>query len=424
MTESIYKIVIISHVFTRVNTRKRWEMLADSHKNLDITLISPKKWQYGGTGAMTTGGSEILICEKSDRDNYHIIPVEYSIDRTGSWISNEMLDEIVNIHPDLVYHVGTHLQTSLFSCLKLAKKKLPNTKFVTFSMRGPNWNLLYNWKVHPFKKTAKFLYFYPKLCLVNKYSDAIICHYPDAIDSFRSEGYKGPIYMSTQIGVDTDIYRPNADFREKIRAKYNLGNSWVFGSATRFTPDKGLDDIIDALPQKGDWKYLMIGGGRDIDKKNIIAHIKERGLEDKVIMTGHIGQNDMPQYWNAIDCALHTPRTAEWVETFSVALVQAMETGLPVVGSDSGSVPYQLGEDALIVKERNITELNEKIVWILNHPDKAKIIGSKLKWRAEHCFSIKHLNDCIYDIFIDIINGVFDENKVDQAKYKVPEYNE
>lgn len=142
MTESIYKIVIISHVFTRVNTRKRWEMLADSHKNLDITLISPKKWQYGGTGAMTTGGSEILICEKSDRDNYHIIPVEYSIDRTGSWISNEMLDEIVNIHPDLVYHVGTHLQTSLFSCLKLAKKKLPNTKFVTFSMRGPNWNLL------------------------------------------------------------------------------------------------------------------------------------------------------------------------------------------------------------------------------------------------------------------------------------------
>ena len=56
--------------------------------------------------------------------------------------------------------------------------------------------------------------------------------------------------------------------------------------------------------------------------------------------------------------------------------------------------------------------------------DKAKIIGSKLKWRAEHCFSIKHLNDCIYDIFIDIINGVFDENKVDQAKYKVPEYNE
>lgn len=46
-----------------------------------------------------------------------------------------------------------------------------------------------------------------------------------------------------------------------------------------------------------------------------------------------------------------------------------------------------------------------------------------MKWRAEHCFSTHHLNDCIYDIFMDIINGTFDPNKVDQAQYKVPVEN-
>lgn len=37
MAENIFKIVIINHVFTKAYARKRWEMLADSHKDLDIT---------------------------------------------------------------------------------------------------------------------------------------------------------------------------------------------------------------------------------------------------------------------------------------------------------------------------------------------------------------------------------------------------
>ena len=226
--------------------------------------------------------------------------------------------------------------------------------------------------------------------------------------------------MCTQVGVDTDIYKPNSVYREEIREKYDLGNSYVFGSATRFTADKGLDDIIEALPKEGDWKYLMMGGGLKVDEERLKQHIKNRGLEDKIIMTGRINQSDMLKYWNAVDCALHTPRTADWVETFSLALVQAMATGIPVIGSDSGSVPYQLGPDSIIVKEREPQAFREKLLWVLNNQSAAKEIGTKMRWRAEHCFSTQHLNDCIYDIFVDIINGIYDEAKIDQAQYKVP----
>lgn len=167
----------------------------------------------------------------------------------------------------------------------------------------------------------------------------------------------------------------------------------------------------------------MIGGGLESDENRLLQHLKARKIENKVIMTGHISQQEMPKYWNAMDCALHTPRTADWIETFSVALVQAMATGLPVIGSDSGSVPYQLGPDALIVKERDTVALKDKILWVLNNQEEAKNIGFKMKWRAEHCFSTRHLNDCIYDIFMDIINDTFDPNKIDQAQYKVPVEN-
>ena len=414
-----FKIVIINNAFTRKNLRERWLLFSKSHPDVDLTLIAPKDWQYGGTGSMTTGGKEYFKCPQIDENNYHVLPVEYDIDRSGSWYSSEMLEKISTIKPDLVYHVGHHLQTTLFSLLKLSKQ-LPETKFVAFSMRGPNWDLLYQWKRHPFKSVLKYIYHYNHLKTLNRCSDAVICHYPDAVNSFKKEGYKRPIYMCTQVGVDTDVYKPNTIFRKEIREKYGLGDSFVFGSATRFCEDKGLDDIIDALPQSGNWKYLMIGGGRKKDEERLKQHLRQRNIEDRVIMTGHIDQLEMPKYFNAIDCALHTPRTADWIETFSVALVQEMAMSIPVIGSNSGSVPYQLGSNAIIVKERNPYDLREKLLWVLTNQSAAKEIGTKMRWRAVHCFSIQHLNDCIYDIFIDIINGVLDENKIDQAKYKVP----
>ena len=63
-------------------------------------------------------------------------------------------------------------------------------------------------KKHPIKSMLKFFYHFNHLRCLNSNSDAIICHYPDAIKSFKKEGYKGPIYMCTQVGVDTDVYKP------------------------------------------------------------------------------------------------------------------------------------------------------------------------------------------------------------------------
>ena len=170
---------------------------------------------------MTTGRKELFKCPKIDDGNYHVLPVDYTIDRTGSWESSEMLDQIMFLKPHLVYHIGTHLQPSLLSVLKLSKK-MPETKFVTFSMRGPNWDIFYQWKKHPIKSILKYIYHYNHLKCLNKYSDAIICHYPDAVKSFKKEGYNGPIYMCTQVGVNADVYKPNIDYRFEIREKYNL----------------------------------------------------------------------------------------------------------------------------------------------------------------------------------------------------------
>ena len=413
------KIVVINHTFVMEKSRKRWKLLAQSHPDMDVTLICPDKWIR-----RSFAFDEEFVGRRDEEGNFHVVPVRIETKDYVSWTSEEMVHLIRNMSPDLVYHVGSHLQPSLKQCLNLVGKKMPNTKMVTFSMRGPNNDILYKGKTSLIKRLGRIVLFTPKVYLVNKYSDAVICHYPDAMASFRKEGYKKPIYMCTQVGVDHDLFFPDENKRRLIRDKYQLGDSYVFGSAVRFDPRKGLDDIINALPIEGNWKCLIMGRGTEEQNEYVRQRVKERKLEDKIILTGYVERTDMPSYWNAVDCAIHTPRTGTWTETFSLTLVEAMITGLPVIGSTSGSVPYQLGPEGIIVEEQNVAALHDKIVWVLENRDEAKIIGNKMRMRAEQCFEIRHLNECLYHIFIDIMNEVYDKNKIDMSEYLVNNFQQ
>ena len=81
--------------------------------------------------------------------------------------------------------------------------------------------------------------------------------------------------MQTQVGVDPDVFFPNQVAKEKIREKYNIGDAFLFGSASRFHYSKGLIEVIKALPREGNWKYLMMGWGRDDEVERIKEEIKE-----------------------------------------------------------------------------------------------------------------------------------------------------
>ena len=127
----------------------------------------------------------------------------------------------------------------------------------------------------------------------------------------------------------------------------------------------------------------------------------------------------MKKYWNAVDCAIHVPRTTPWwEETFSLSVVQAMITKKPIIGNTSGSVPYQIGPDAICVKEGDIQELKSKIQWALDNQNGLSEIAEKMYERALQ-FTVQHLNDMFYDTLVeDIIPGKYDINKIDMTTYK------
>lgn len=421
MNEPQIKLVIINHSFQIKYFYTRWQLFAHAHPNIDVTLLAPDKCKWYASKTYTYGGGGSVIEGKAIEDkNFHIRLVRKKDFHGSDWFSPDFARELKYIQPDFIYHIGGHTQLSMLQIIYLAKKYCPKAKILGFSMRGPHHNiknrLIKGLSLAAIKSRLSYLYWWPRIKYVNKHVDTFFCHYPGGMQAFKDEGFTKPIYMQTQVGFNKDWFHPDEQARKEIRDKYNLGDSFVFGSASRFAWSKGLDDIIAALPKEGNWKYLMMGSGTDEEKDRLLKAIKERQLEDKIIVTGFIDWYDMTKYWNAVDCAIHVPRsTYSWVETFSLSVVQAMASGKPIIGSDSGSVPYQIGPDGIIIKEGDVRALNEKIIWVLNNPAMAHEIGQKLMHRTINSFSIQHLNDLFYATLLDIHKGVYDESKVDMA---------
>lgn len=417
----LFKIILICHTFQLEYRTRRWKLFAEEYPNVDVVLLTPSSFTHHRNKAYSYGTKEEMKGKEITENNFRIRT--YRLSRfEKTWLSPDFKRIFIEEKPDIIYNIGNHQQMSLIQIRHIVRRYLPKTKIIAFSMRGPASNLRFPKNEGSVKVWLKEITRYLFLCLITKRCvkgyDALFCHYPDAVKCFRDEGYDGPIYMQTQVGYNTEWFYPDDDMRKGIRKKYNIDDdTYLFGSASRFTEDKGLDDIINALPSEGNWKYMMMGTGSESDICRLNSLIESRGLKEKIILPGYIERLTIPKYWNAIDCAIHVPRTTNhWEETFSLSIIQAMGTRKPIIGNTSGSVPYQIGPDGMIVQEGDIIALRNKIQWVLDHKDEAVRISERMFQRAVKCFSVQALNRLFYrTLDEDILTGQYDDSKFDMT---------
>lgn len=420
-----FKIVIINHAFQMEYYSRRWKLFAESHPNVDVTLLTFDKHEWYHSKSYTFGKSFSLKGKNIDDKNFHVRTFRVKRVKYRGYSSPDFKSILLSINPDFIYVISGHHGYETVEILRIRNKYLPKTKVAAFSMRGPALTLRIK---HNKCNLAKWIGRRILYCIlkrqqnyVYKNIDAMFCHYPDAVQCFKEEGLEKPIYMQTQVGVNEEWFHEDSMARIQIREKYNIAaDTYVFGSATRFTTDKGVDIILEALPQEGNWKYLMMGSGSEEETDRLKTIIKKRGLKDKVIITGFIDWIEMGKYWNAVDCAIHVPLTTpDWEETFSLAAIQPQITKKPIIGDTSGSIPYQVGFKEMIVPENDVQALNKKILWVLNHKEEAAKIGLKMYERTKQSFEIQHLNKLFYDtVSEDILQGKYDIGKMDMVSYK------
>lgn len=147
----------------------------------------------------------------------------------------------------------------------------------------------------------------------------------------------------------------------------------------------GVNELIKAFsfvskkyPQ---YKLYIIGKGltKDDDSGNL-SLVESLQLQDKVIFTGVVAADKMPQLLkNAQMLALDRPDNLQAKYGFPTKLGEYLLTGNPVVLTSVGDIPKFLvdGESALIAEPQNAQSFSSKIIWAIEHPKEAAIIGEK-----------------------------------------------
>lgn len=147
----------------------------------------------------------------------------------------------------------------------------------------------------------------------------------------------------------------------------------------------GVDQLIKAFAivakQHSDYKLYIIGKTPSKDQRfENFELVKTLGVEDKVIFTGGVSANEIPQLLkNAAILALDRPDNMQAKYGFPTKLGEYLLTENPVVITGVGDVPLFLkdGESALIAEPDNPQDFANKICWAIEHPTEAKVIGEK-----------------------------------------------
>ncbi|QMU71939.1 glycosyltransferase [Streptacidiphilus sp. P02-A3a] len=149
-------------------------------------------------------------------------------------------------------------------------------------------------------------------------------------------------------GVGAARYRQPAPVRaatrQAVRAALGLPqDAFVFGGVGRLVPGKRFDILVDALAllprTEGapEVRLLLVGDGGE--RAALEQRARAAGVADRVVFAGE--RDDVPELLTAMD-VLAAPST---VETFGLALLEALAAGLPVRWS-SGPALAELPEGA------------------------------------------------------------------------------
>lgn len=166
-------------------------------------------------------------------------------------------------------------------------------------------------------------------------------------------GYRERPMQTIPLGVDLDVFRPDAAARWATLATLGWTDEGppVIGYLGRFVPQKGIAMLMRALDHidPGSWRALWVGGG---PMEGDLQAWAARHGEDRVRVVTGVAHGAVPGYLSAMDVlAAPSQTTPRWKEQFGRMLLEAMGTGVPVVASDSGEIPHVVEDAGLIVPE-------------------------------------------------------------------------
>lgn len=193
---------------------------------------------------------------------------------------------------------------------------------------------------------------------------------------------------------------------EDVRAKYGISLSSVILAFTgRIVPEKGVEVLLDAAEQirDKDFKLLILGTGSRQYMELLEQSITQKGLTDKVIMTGFV--DNVTSVISQSDIGI-IPSVSR--EPFGLSIIEFMELGKPVITTNNGAQPEFIDEgvNGFMVAPSDSTAIAMRLTDLIENPKTRATIGNRAKSNFDSKLSYTVFYDKIYSLYNRVIGRI------------------
>ena len=208
-------------------------------------------------------------------------------------------------------------------------------------------------------------------------------------------------------GVDTDFFKPGLK-RDEVLEKYGLEELKYVLFVGRVSPEKGVHILLKAfkhvIGQASRNIKLVVAGplSSSFTSSEVSLYAKtlmnyaERVLPGKVVFTGPADKGVLRILYSNAYCLV----LPSLVEAFGMVIIEAMASGVPVIGSTAGGIPDIVvdGVNGLLFRRGDWRDLAGKLSMLLNDENLRDRLAVNARRFAEERYSWRSvalkLRDC------------------------------
>jgi glycosyltransferase involved in cell wall biosynthesis len=370
------KVLLVSKALVVGAYQRKLEELA-RQPQLDLIALAPEAWRDGLLGPASglqrafTHGYRLLTAPLRLNGQYHLHYYP-TLPRL-----------LAQLRPDVLHMDEEPYNLATWLALRSGARLGVRSIFFTWQ----NLNRAYPW---PFRHFERANY---------RRASHAIAGSPTAAKVLGAKGYSGPASVIAQFGVDPEIFSPASPAETYKR------HSPVIGYAGRLVPEKGVDVLLRACARLAPlpWSLKVLGDGpvraeleRLTAALDVAAHVQ---------FLGRVPSTESHNFYRSIDILVLPSLTRpNWVEQFGRVLIEAMACGVAVVGSESGEIPWVIGDAGLLFPEGDAAALADLLGDLIRDVERRRSLAEHGRARVLANFTQAHIAEATAQVYRSIID--------------------
>jgi len=319
------RVVLLSKAYVLATYRRKAAEIAKL--GVELTLVAPPYWR---------DERGVLRLEPGPAEGYRQVVLPIALNGSYHLHWNRGLGRLLReVQPDILHVEEEPYNLATFLAFLAAGRVHARVIFFTWQNLARPYPL-------PFRLIERYCYSHAAFAIGGSQG---------AVEVLRRKGYDGPAVALPQFGVDPEQF--------PLRAREPDG--FTVGYVGRLVREKGVDLLLRSLAELGgSWRLSVLGSGPEQARLQALAC--QLGLAGQVEFRPPIPSEQLPAHLAGLNClVLPSISLPNWREQFGRVLVEAMATGVPVLGSTCGEIPNVIGTAGLLFPEGDISALASQL---------------------------------------------------------------